>query len=83
MNGNNDTPTLRGRLQEVLDELGNREPSTVLQARAVTEQIRISKGHLDDDVRRDLDNLRPENRALMLGFVERSRETEAAYTSRY
>ena len=81
MEGNNDL--LVGRLQDVLDALGDREPSTRLEAQAVTEKIRLSKGHLDDEVRSDLENLQPRNRSIMLGFVERNRAMEAAYTSRY
>ncbi|KAF1842835.1 uncharacterized protein K460DRAFT_367777 [Cucurbitaria berberidis CBS 394.84] len=74
-------PRLAGRLQEVLDALGDEEPSTVREAQAITEKIRISKGHLDDEVRLDLENLMPRNRDLMLAFVERNRDMEAAYTS--
>lgn len=78
-----DNTLLVGRLQDVLDALGDREPSTRLEAQAVTEKIRLSKGHLDEEVRSDLENLQPRNRNIMLGFVERNREMEAAYTSRY
>ena len=83
MGTSNCNATLTGRLQGELDALGNGEPKTFLQAEAITEKIRISKGHLDDDVRLDLDNLRPQNRALVLGFVEENRKTLAAFNKRY
>ncbi|CAO2653065.1 Nn.00g024760.m01.CDS01 [Neocucurbitaria sp. VM-36] len=44
---------LVGKLQDVLDLLGDREPSTFLEAQAVTEAIRIRKGHLDEEVHAD------------------------------
>lgn len=50
-----------GKHRHVLERLRNGEPRTPLEAEAFIESIRITKGHLDDDVRLDLEKLEPRN----------------------
>ncbi|KAJ4318583.1 hypothetical protein N0V94_004361 [Neodidymelliopsis sp. IMI 364377] len=70
-----------GRLYDVYKELGTREPSTLEQARAVIENIRAEKGHLDEDALRELDTISPRNREKLLRIVQLKQESEAAYTT--
>jgi hypothetical protein len=65
------------------DNFSFREPSTVLEARAVMESIRVEKGYLDDVTQRDLNTLLPRSRLKIQRIIEAKRETEAAYTKRY
>jgi hypothetical protein len=74
--------SFRGRLHEVLERLGDREPSTALEANAVIERIRISKGYLDDETRSELDGISLRGREIILQIFEDARETLAAYTKR-
>lgn len=71
-----------GRLYDVYTELGTREPSTLEQARAVIENIRAEKGHLDEDALQELDTISPRNREKFLRIVQLKQESEAAYTTR-
>ncbi|KAJ4304776.1 hypothetical protein N0V90_000304 [Kalmusia sp. IMI 367209] len=66
--------------KEILEELGSREPATTLEAQAVLESIRIAKGYLDEETLQDLYTIRDRSRRTILDLVEKSRETEAAYT---
>ncbi|KAH9866598.1 hypothetical protein J1614_008290 [Plenodomus biglobosus] len=70
-----------GRLYDVYEELGTREPSTLEQAQAVIENIRAEKGHLDKDALRELDTISPRNREKFLRIVQLKQESEAAYTT--
>jgi hypothetical protein len=71
------------RLYNVFAQLGNREPSTLIEAQAVIENIRAEKGHLDEETSRELDKLPPRSRERLLRIVELKQETEAAYTTKY
>lgn len=71
-----------GRLCDVFEKLGTREPSTLEQARAVIENIRAEKGHLDEDALRELETISPRNREKLLRIVQLKQESEAAYTTR-
>jgi hypothetical protein len=72
-----------GRHYEVYRQLGNREPSTAIEAQAVIENIRVEKGHLDADTLRELDTLTQRTRETILKIVKSKRETEADYTTKY
>ena len=68
--------------KEILEKLGENEPTTVSEALAVLENIRCSKGFLDDDTVRALQTIPDRNRDMVMRLVEQARETEAAYTTR-
>jgi hypothetical protein len=74
---------LVGRHTAVLAQLGDREPSTLLEAKAIIEGIRAEKGYLDADTMDDLSSIRAQSRDNILRIVEQKRETEAAYTKRF
>lgn len=67
----------------VLDQLGDREPSTIQEAQAVLEDIRARKGILDDETVYHLNFIPERNRRLIQRNLDALRETEAAYTRRY
>ncbi|OAL53028.1 hypothetical protein IQ07DRAFT_585016 [Pyrenochaeta sp. DS3sAY3a] len=69
-----------GQHRELLERLGDGEPSTTEEADALIESIRISKGYLDEDIKSDLQKLDARTREVMLQFVARQREIEAAFT---
>jgi hypothetical protein len=71
-----------GQNRELLERLGDDEPSTTDEADALIESIRISKGYLDEDIKSDLQKLDARTRDVMLQFVARQREIEAAFTKR-
>jgi hypothetical protein len=54
---NSSSALVHSRLREVLQRLGNREPSTTVEANAVIENIRNLKGHLDEKTRAEIDTL--------------------------
>jgi hypothetical protein len=72
-----------GRYTEVLEQLGDDEPSSLLETWAVIENIKLGKGYLDENVLQDLNTLRPETRETMFRFIEQTRKIEAAYTTRF
>ena len=74
--------TFHSKLHEVLERLGDRKPSTTHEANAVIEHIRISKGHLDEETRSELDTPSAHGRENILRYYKRGRKTEAAYTKR-
>ncbi|CAG5182746.1 uncharacterized protein ALTATR162_LOCUS10314 [Alternaria atra] len=65
---------------KVLERLGDAEPTTVDDVRAILEGICVSKGYLDEDYRLDLENLSPEHRDRTLYINEKQRKLEAAFT---
>jgi hypothetical protein len=67
----------------VFKQLSNREPTTAIEARAVVENIRAEKGHLDDQALQEVNTLSVPVRETLLRIVELKRETEAAYTTKY
>jgi hypothetical protein len=69
--------------KEVLEKLGDREPSTELEAQAVLEGIRASKGYLDEETLQDISRMRESSRQHIQGIVDSFQETVAAYTKRY
>jgi hypothetical protein len=71
------------RYTDVLERLGDDEPSCQLEAWAVIEDIKVKKGYLDENVLQDMNALKPENREILLRVVEQKRKTEASYTTRY
>jgi hypothetical protein len=71
------------RHRDVFKQLGNREPTTAIEAQAIIENIRAKKGHLDDRALQEVNTLSPEVRETILRIVESNRETEAAYTTKY
>ncbi|KAF2875580.1 hypothetical protein BDV95DRAFT_278391 [Massariosphaeria phaeospora] len=68
------------KYKEVLERLGDGEPTSALEAKAVIESIRADKGHLDDETLQDLQSIRDRSRQNILRIIELKRETEAAYT---
>jgi hypothetical protein len=69
--------------KEVLEKLGDREPSTELEAQAILEGIRASKGYLDEETLQDISKMRESSRQHIQGIVDSFQETVAAYTKRY
>jgi hypothetical protein len=67
---------------DVLERLGDREPTTVLEAQAVIENIRAEKGYLDQETLQHLNGLPLRSRQSISRIIELKRETEAAYTKR-
>ncbi|KAF2183099.1 hypothetical protein K469DRAFT_690218 [Zopfia rhizophila CBS 207.26] len=78
-----DSQFLPARHRAVLEGLGDREPSTVLEAQAVIESIRAEKGYLDEETLQDLNSIRDSSRQNILRIIEQKQEMEAAYTRRY
>ena len=66
----------------ILERLGDREPSRIIEAQAIIENIRVEKGYLDEDLLEDLNSLRDGNRKRVERIFELKRRTEAAYTTR-
>lgn len=77
-----DAVSLASRFKEVLERLGDDEPTTRSEAQAVLENIRFSKGFLDDETVEALQTIPDRNRDMIMRLVEKGRETEAAYTTR-
>jgi hypothetical protein len=75
--------TSLGRYSDVLAQLGDQEPASLIEAQAVIENIRAGKGYLDTETLQDLHKLNEQNRKKILHLVKLKRETEAAYTTRY
>lgn len=71
-----------GDYSEVLEELGDEEPSTKRQAWAVLESIRQGKGYLDTESLQELNDLSPQLHSRILRTFDKCRATEAAYTTR-
>ena len=69
--------------KDVLEKLGEREPSTEFEARAVLEDIRASKGYLDEETLQDISRMRESSKEHIRGIVDSFQETVAAYTTRY
>lgn len=69
--------------KEVLEKLGDQEPSTEFEAQAVLEGIRASKGYLDEETLQDISRMRESSRRHIQGIVDSFQETVAAYTKRY
>ena len=66
----------------VLTRLGNDEPTTAPEAVAFLEEIRTSKGYLDEETRLELEKVSPRLRDKMLLMALQRREMEAAFTTR-
>ena len=69
--------------RDVLEQLQDSEPSTVLEAQAVLKQIRVSKGYLDPVVIQDLNQMRASSRETVLQAIGNRMEIEAAYTKKF
>jgi hypothetical protein len=69
--------------KDVLEKLGDREPSTESEAQAVLEGIRASKGYLDEETLEDISRMRESSRQHIQEIVDSFQETVAAYTKRY
>jgi hypothetical protein len=59
------------------------EPTTDQEAAAILNSIRIGKGHVDEDYRRDLEKLSDEHELRTLQALEKLRENQAAFTKRF
>jgi hypothetical protein len=68
---------------DVFKQLGDREPTTAIEAQAFIENIRAEKGHLDDRAVQEVNTLSPQVRERILRIVESKREIEAKYTMEY
>jgi hypothetical protein len=68
---------------DIFRQLGDREPSTIVQAQSVIENIRAEKGYLDDEVLRELHGNSQRTQDVIFKIVQLKRETEAAYTTEY
>jgi hypothetical protein len=68
---------------EVLKELGDCEPHKIIEAQAVIEKIRTSKGHLDEEILREVHTLGSRAQKTLLDMVQSKRDIEAAYTTKY
>ena len=73
---------LVSRDPKILDRLGEKEPKTVHEAQVILESIRREKGYLDSETLRDLEILQEKSRQEVMRIAAKSRETEAAYTTR-
>ncbi|KAI4920156.1 hypothetical protein J4E90_002296 [Alternaria incomplexa] len=71
---------ISGRYHEVLERLGRAEPSTVDECKAVLENIRVNKGHIDENYRLDLEKLSHGHRDRTLYVFAKQRKLEAAFT---
>ncbi|KAF2654846.1 hypothetical protein K491DRAFT_599984 [Lophiostoma macrostomum CBS 122681] len=69
-----------GQHRDILERLGENEPSTKLEAQAIIEGIRADKGYLDEDTMQDLENVRARSRETIMRVIEQKREMEASYT---
>ena len=78
-----DVNSLVFKHQDVLEKLGDREPSTEFEAQAVLEGIRASKGYLDEETLQDVSRMRESSKQHMQGVVDLFQETVAAYTKIY
>jgi len=74
---------ISGRYHEVLERLGRAEPSTADECKAVLENIRVNKGHIDEDYRLDLEKLSHGHRDRTLYVFAKQRKLEAAFTKRF
>jgi hypothetical protein len=79
----NDGHPLVSKHKEVLEKLGDREPSTEFEAQAVLEGIRASKGYLGEETLQDIRMLRESSRQDIQRVMNSLQETEAGYTKRY
>ena len=75
--------TSLGRHSDVLAQLGDREPASLIETQAVIENIRTEKGYLDSETLQDLHQINEQSRKKILHLVKLKRETEAANTTRY
>ena len=75
--------TSLGRHSDVLAQLGDREPASLIETQAVIENIRTEKGYLDSETLQDLHKIPEQSRKKVSQLVKLKRETEAAYTTRY
>lgn len=71
------------RHRAILDELGDREPTTIHEAQAILEDIRSGKGYLDQETLHHLSTMPARSRQQIERIVNTKKETEAAYTKRY
>ncbi|RAR05911.1 hypothetical protein DDE83_007182 [Stemphylium lycopersici] len=72
---------LIGKHHAVLTQLGGGEPETALEAAAFLEDIRTSKGYLDEETTSELEKVSPRVRDKMLLMAHQRREMEAAFTT--
>ena len=70
------------RHKAVLENLGDREPSTELEAQAVLEDIRAAKGYLDKETLQDVSRMPDRSKQNIQRIVDSLQETAAAYTKR-
>lgn len=77
------TSLLVGKHHDVLKQLGDGEPSTLLEAEAVIEDIRDKKGYLDPDTLQLVEAMPARNRDKILRAIEQMKDTEANYTRRF
>ncbi|KAH8704618.1 hypothetical protein GQ44DRAFT_777898 [Phaeosphaeriaceae sp. PMI808] len=76
----NDLVGAFNRHGEVFRKLGDKEPSTRVEAQAVIENIRAEKGYLDEETLQELSTLRQQSQDRLHRIIELKRQTEAAYT---
>ena len=77
-----ESPSLISRYQAVLDELGDNEPSSPLEARAVLDRIRADKGYLDNETMEHMNLMPARSRQNVMRLIDAKKEMEAAYTTR-
>lgn len=70
------------KLGGIFRQLGDREPTTAVEAQAVIENIRAEKGHLDKEVVQELHTNSQRTQDVIFNIVKLKRETEAAYTTK-
>jgi hypothetical protein len=70
------------KYKDVLQSLGDREPSSKLEAQAVIGSIRAEKGHVDEETRKNIDLMPDGSRQDVWRIIKRMQDTEAAYTKR-
>jgi hypothetical protein len=81
MEGNSSVPV--GRHHDVLQQLGDAEPTTALEAESVLESIRIAKGYLDDEIKGDIGAMPARSRETVLRMLQEKRDMEAQYTKKW
>jgi len=76
-------PLVFSRFKAVLERLGDREPSTELEAQAALEDIRAARGYLDKETLQDVCRMPERSKQHIKRIVDSLQETAAAYTKRY
>ena len=65
--------------KDVLEKLGDREPSTEFEAQAVPKGTRASKGYLDEETLQDVGRMRESSKQHIQGIIDSLQETIVAY----